>query len=270
MLRWFHRQTGDTRGTLPCPAFPSGRVRPGLGTADQPLYASSPAEASGCHWKDAPWGGEEAGHHHQVVAGDLLGVQGRGDLLEERLSCPGPSGSGGSIPGGRRGVNVDRVGMLDDHLVGGKFEVGAGRSFLFGHANSVLMPRLEVRHDPGYLIPRGGNSTAAEVPLGHFSQARQQVIGPVQNSDMVSSGPGLNGLTGRISGEDIHRNDEYPACQEVLHLFADADGPGRSPAQRAHHWLPVIIRMHHPYASSGCPFPWIRPLSRCAGRETRR
>ena len=59
MLRWFHRQTGDTRGTLPCPAFPSGRVRPGLGTADQPLYASSPAEASGCHWKDAPWGGEE-------------------------------------------------------------------------------------------------------------------------------------------------------------------------------------------------------------------
>ena len=30
----------------------------------------------------------------------------------------GPSGSGGSIPGGRRGVNVDRVGMLDDHPIG--------------------------------------------------------------------------------------------------------------------------------------------------------
>ena len=30
----------------------------------------------------------------------------------------GPSGSGGSIPGGRRGVNVDRVGMLEDHPIG--------------------------------------------------------------------------------------------------------------------------------------------------------
>ena len=111
---------------------------------------------------------------------DLLGVQGRGDLLEERLSCPGPSGSGGSIPGGRRGVNVDRVGMLDDHLVGGKFEVGAGRSFLFGHANSVLMPRLEMRHDPGYLIPRGGGQhrrggaagpLLPGAPAGHWSGA---------------------------------------------------------------------------------------------------